>query len=165
MTRTGLPLLVLLWVVALVGCGSDSTAGRPKTYPVTGTVTLGKEPVAGATVTFQLTTGSGSAAGVTDASGRYKLSSFGGGDGAQAGDYTVAIVKYDVPAAKAGPSGGLASGAIDESSYNAPAETPADQPAGPKNLLPEKYANAATSGLTAKVGETGANQVDFKLEP
>lgn len=164
MTRTILTRFALLTLVSFVGCGSDSTAGRPKTYPVTGTVTLGNAPVAGANVTFQLTTGSGSAAGVTDASGKYKLSSFGGGDGAQAGDYTVTIVKFDVPAAKAGDVGQLASGEIDQATYKGPSDSGTGQSAGPKNLLPEKYANAATSGLTAKVGETGGNQ-DFKLEP
>jgi hypothetical protein len=152
-------------MVSWVGCGSDSTAGRPKTYPVTGTVTLDGKSVAGATVTFQLTGASGSAVGVTDAAGKYTLTTFGGGDGAQAGDYAVAVVKYDVPPVQGAASGGLASGEIDESSYNAPAEVSADQPATPKNLLPEKYANAATSGLTAKVNETANNQFDFKLEP
>lgn len=160
MPRVFATVLVLLPIVGIVGCGSDSTAGRPKTYPVTGTVKLSDQPVAGATVTFQLTSGSGSAAGITDASGKYTLSSFGGGDGAPAGDYSVTIVKYEGEAAAPAASGGLASGEIDESAYNAPAAS-----AGPKNLLPPKYATAATSGLKARVSESGDNSADFNLQP
>jgi len=36
-------------------------------------------------------------------------------------------------------------------------------PADPKNLLPAKYANAASSGLTATV-VVGSNSHDFVLE-
>ncbi len=163
MPRVFLTVLVLLPLVGIVGCGSDSTAGRPTTYPVSGTVKLSDQPVAGATVTFQLTSGSGSAAGITDASGKYTLSSFGGGDGAPAGDYSVTIVKYEGEAAAPAASGGLASGEIDESAYNAPAQSA--EPVGPKNLLPPKYATAATSGLKARVSESGDNLVDFNLQP
>jgi hypothetical protein len=37
------------------------------------------------------------------------------------------------------------------------------EPAAPKNLLPEKYADQKTSGLTATVKE-GDNSFDFPLE-
>lgn len=162
MTRAILTSLALLAALAILGCGSEG-AGRAKTYPVSGTVTLGGQPVAGATVTFTLNDGTGSAAGITDASGKYTLSTYGGGDGARAGDYKVAIVKYEVEATKAS-GGNLPSGEIDEKAYTDPTATGTEQPAGPKNLLPEKYAKPETSGLTAKVGETGQNTVDFKLE-
>jgi hypothetical protein len=34
----------------------------------------------------------------------------------------------------------------------------------PKSLLPEKYADGKTSGLTATVGESGENKFDFSLD-
>lgn len=162
MTRTRLISLALAALVSLAGCGKKTDPNRPKTYPVTGTVTLGGSPVEGATVTFQLTGKAGSAVGLTDAKGQYKLTTFGGGDGAQAGEYKVAIFKYDRPAAQAAPAGQIASGAIDEKTYKGTDDASA---APPKNLLPDKYLNAQTSGLTAKVSDTGKNNIDFPLQP
>jgi hypothetical protein len=163
MTRALLTPLVLLVMMSVVGCGSKPGANRPKTYPVTGTVTLGDKPVEGATLNFQLSGGSGSSVGTTDATGNYKLSTFGGDDGARLGDYKVAIVKYDRPAVPAAQAGKLAPGGLDA---NYQPEAPgAAAPAPPKNLLPERYANAETSGLTATVREAGPNKIDFPLQP
>ncbi|MCY2995395.1 MAG: hypothetical protein NTY19_47155, partial [Planctomycetota bacterium] len=93
----------------------------------------------------------------------YKLSTFGGDDGARAGEYKVTILKYDQPVAQtATPAGQIASGTIDEKTYVPPDANPV---AEPKNLLPAKYATAATSPFTAKVGETPENKIDFSLEP
>ena len=35
----------------------------------------------------------------------------------------------------------------------------------PKSVIPEKYNNTATSGLTANVPETGPVTIDFDLKP
>ena len=159
------PSVVVLALMSAVGCSGSKDPNRPKTFPVSGVVTLGGTPVDGATVTFQLADHKGSSVGTTDASGKYQLSTFGGNDGARPGDYKISIVKYDRPAAQALIPGKLAPGGIDEKTYTGPETAGASQPAAPKNLLPEKYANVATSQLTAKVNETGKNQADFKLEP
>jgi hypothetical protein len=159
MTRTALVPLALLAFVSWIGCGPGA-GGRPKTYPVTGTVMLGGQPVDSATITFQMTSGSGTAVATTDAGGKYKLSTFGGGDGAQAGDYKVTVVKMDRPAAT---SGGVS---MDDASYTDPAAAGGGEPPPPpKNLLPAKYATAATSPLTAKVTAAPENKLDFTLEP
>ena len=165
MMKTFFALLVLLAMLSTVGCGSK-TGDRPKTYLVTGSVTLGGQPVDNATVCFQLSSGSGSSFGTTNASGKYKLSTFGGDDGARPGEYKVTILKYDRPVAQtATPAGQIASGTIDEKTYVPPDASGANPAAAPKNLLPAKYATVATSPLTAKVGETPENKIDFPLEP
>lgn len=150
-------LLAVVLLVSLLafGCAPQSNGDRPATYDVTGIVTHNGQPVEGATVSFQ-PTGTGTAAiGKTDASGKYTLTTFASGDGALPGEYQVKIVKLDVKIAET----------VDEDSegYEAPAE--GETVAAPENLLPESYADPATSGLTATVTEDESqNTFDFALE-
>lgn len=134
------------------GCGQKSTG--PKTYPVTGIVTLKGEPVSGATVTFHGADGKSTAVGNTDAAGRYTLTAGPAGKGALAGKYQVAIVKFKAaepaPAAKAGEY--------------VPPDPNQPPPPAPENLLPAKYADPKTSALTAEVQTSGPSNFDFKLE-
>lgn len=138
------------------GCSAPRSADRPATQPVTGTVTLNGNPVDGATVTFQPIDASGKAAvGLTDSAGKYALTTFGSNDGAVSGSYKITVIKTETPA----PSNGDAAG-----EYVPPeALGPGARPAAPKNLLPEKYANAQTSGLTATVKEE-SNTINLTLE-
>lgn len=157
MRRMILQPLILLTMVAAVGCTSGGgDTNRPKTYPVTGTVTLDGAPVAGASVKFQLADGSRSALGTTDASGKYTLTTFEAGDGAVAGEYRVAVTKYEGEGGQA-PS-------QDSDDYVDPGSAGAEAaPAGPKNLLPDKYADAMNSGLTFTVAESPENKFDIAL--
>ncbi len=149
------PLMILAGLVVAAGCTGPAT-DRPPTEKVGGTVTLGGNPVEGAIVTFVFATADGaSAVGTTDANGKYTLTTWEAGDGALAGDYTVKIVKFE-------------SAAADESGVVGDEEPP-DLPTNPydtgeqTNLLPQKYSNPGTSGLTAKV-VAGSNTIDFHLE-
>ena len=131
--------------VTLVGC-SSRPANRPATYPVSGIVTFSGSPVAGATVGFQSKQPQGrSASGITDAEGRYKLTTFSRGDGAPPGDYGVIVLKYKETASASGGE------------YR-PVQGP-ERP--PEHELPPKYAAAATSGLEATVGATA---LEFNIE-
>jgi hypothetical protein len=153
----------VLFGVALLlfaGCSGGDEGTNPKTYPVTGTVTMGGSPVAGATVSFQLADGSRSAVGITDDGGKYKLTTFAADDGAVPGDYKISLFKLEGDKVAAAPAGQLASGELSED-YD-PNVKPAT--AAPKHLLPAKFANGATSGLTAKVAESGENKFDFDLK-
>jgi hypothetical protein len=161
----------LLAILALsVGCTSATDSNRPKTYPASGTVTLNGSPVEGATVNFYAMEGTGSSIGVTDANGKYTLTTFTSNDGAMAGQYKVSIVKYDgapPPTATTLPAGQLASGDIDVSSYAPPKESGAPSAAaaaGPKNLIPAKYSSADTSGLRGMISEGGSNDNNFDLK-
>jgi len=150
--------VVLLASVLGLGCGGQQGADRPSACPVTGTVTHNGQPVEGATVAFQAASGSRGAVGVTDAAGKYTLTTYESGDGAVPGAYQVTIFKYKVEAGAA---------AVDESSpdYDAVALAEGEeQAAGPENLLPAKYADPTTSDVTATVSEGGDNTFDFPLE-
>lgn len=133
---------VLVWVP---GCGG-ADADRPPTYPVSGVISHGGQPVAGATLTFLPGDGFQHAAtGMTDDAGRYTLTTFEAGDGATAGGYQVTVVKYEMPP--------LATDMVEEE----------DEPPN-VNLLPDQYADGKTSGLTATITEAGPNTFDFELE-
>lgn len=153
----------------MFGCGSDDS-GHPPTYPVTGSVRLNGKAVDGATVTFFLTEGKGSAVGSTGADGKFSLSTFSPNDGAVAGQYKVSITKYStaVPVnPTTPPQGQIASGAIDVANYAPPATSgggTSGGTSGPKNSLPAKYANADSSALRALVSDQGENKFDFELK-
>ena len=142
--------LVFLGLLVAAGCGRS--ANRPATFVVSGTVTLGGKPVEGAIITFRPADGQYPANGVTDADGRYELTTFSIGDGAMAGPYRVMIMKFEETAGRGGSES-------QDEYVPVMGPTPA-----PKNLLPAKYADAAKSGLTADVQPDQSNSLDFPLK-
>ena len=153
MTFRGGNWLLLAAVALFVGC-AESKPDRPKTYPVSGTVTYNGQPVADASLNFRIADGSSFAMARTDASGKYQLMTYEAGDGAVPGEYKIGITKYENTATTSGPG-------MDDAEYASPKEE-AEGGAPPKNLLPEKYMNPETSGLTATVTE-GPNTANFEL--
>jgi len=143
--RCGIVAVAVAISGTLVGC-SGRPANRPATYPVSGIVQFSGSPVAGATVGFQSKQPQGrSASAITDAEGRYKLTTFSRGDGAPPGDYRVIVLKYKETAAASGGEYRPVLGP----------EPP------PEHELPPKYAAAATSGLEATVGATA---LEFNID-
>lgn len=143
----------------VLGGACNRGTNKPKTYPVTGTVTLNGQPVAGATVNFTPKeraapgqSGPQAASAVTDEQGKYQIGTFAKGDGALPGEYLVSVTKYE----GGGPTGGSSS----EEEYRPP--VPGEEPPVPKNVLPQQYANPNTSGLSIKV-EAKANTYDITL--
>lgn len=152
-------------IVMLTGCGGGEL--ELDTVPVTGTVTQSGQPVEGARVTFSPEGTGHAAAGVTDASGKFTLTSVTTGDGAVPGQYQVTITKYETE------TDAIAPGETDMDAIYAAAEEAGEdisgmggrnEPEGPKNLLPTKYESPATSGLTAAVSADGQNDFSFDLE-
>jgi hypothetical protein len=145
-------------VTALGGCSSKPA--RPATYPVTGTVTWKGAPLAGATVVLVPTTqGLEAAVGVTDAQGKFKVTTYGGGDGAQAGQYGVKVSKYD----SATPAGETPAREITPEEEQALEFATDERPMPPaRNLLPKKYESETTSGITHTVGK-GPTTLDIVI--
>jgi len=144
--RRLMALAVAAAIAAAGGC--QPGAAGPRTVPVAGVVTFRGEPAAGATVSFQPTSPGRSAAGITDASGRYQLTTTARNDGAVPGDYKVVIVKFPQTNTGTGP----------DEEYRPAA------PSQPRNELPEKYAAAETSGLAVTVSAGSPNVCDFQLQ-
>lgn len=126
------------------GCGPS----RPATVRVEGTVTLDGQPVEGAAVQFIPASGS-PAHGLTDAAGRFTLTTFDDGDGAMPGQHRITVQKNKVTGAAADEHG-LETGV--------PTSPPAIE-----WLIPEKYSQPDTSGLTAEV-QRGLPPIELKLE-
>ena len=159
-------LSLALCFVSLIGCGSGS--GFPKTYPVTGKVTLNGKAIDGAMVTFQLAEGKENAIGTTDASGEFTLSMFQPSDGAIPGQYRIAIRKLPpgqlAASTSAPPVGQLASGDISETYAPPTASEGNAKNKAPKSEVPEKYGNDEASGLRATVTASGPNRFEFDLK-
>ncbi len=134
-----LPLFsIALGIFTLAGCGP----GGPSTVPVSGTVTYQGQPVDGARIMF-VATGGPPANGVTDAQGRFSLTTVEPGDGAVVGSYKVSITKrQEIPDPR--------------------------QPDSPykltKDLLPARYSNLSQTDLTAEVKAGGPNDFKFELK-
>lgn len=140
------------WVVAvalaavLAGCFSRS---RPATYPVSGTVTWKGRPVEGARVVFvPQDPGGQAAAGITDAQGRYRLTTFVEGDGALEGEYRVKVTKYDIRNPTQAEKQAYLSIEDEQKMRFAGDELPTP-PA--RNLLPKQYEDENSSGIVHKV--------------
>ena len=146
MMNHGPRIRFLLFALSTVA-GCDSSAEGPQTFAVTGEVRLNGQPVAGADVAFLPSASTPDAApaqAVTDETGRFEVVSlFDQGRKSRAGmtpgTYGVQITQLKPPP----PSAGLSQ--------------------APRNMLPQKYASAATSGLTATVVPDDENQFVFEL--
>lgn len=127
-------------VVALAGCGRDG----PPMAEAGGIVTYNGAPLQGATVVFQPDSGPVSV-GTTDAEGRFELMTNG------------------EPEAVVGP-GKVAITAVEQLLIVEGREPTAHELANmSRPLIPEKYGNVTTSGLTAEVKGSGDNEWKFDL--
>lgn len=124
----------------VTGCSSRNSRDRwarlrHKTYPVRVLVTWNGEPTKDAVVVFESTAHPVMAVGRTDGIGECPLKTYEPGDGAVAGEHRVRVEKFVV-------SGTTGDGRILDVS-----------------IMPSRYAEAATSGLTAYVSEIKKNKI------
>jgi hypothetical protein len=133
-------VLLALGLAAVLGCSR-----HPPTGKVQGRVTLAGRPVGPGKVFFLPDKSKGTegppAIGDLGSDGKYELSTFGSGDGAVVGHHRVEIVESS-PDVEFGVEGG----------------------SGQPTLIPLRYADADTSGLTAEV-RRGSNTRNFDLRP
>jgi len=146
-------LCYLLSGLVFAGCSHSMASNRPRTVPVNGVVNFKGAPVAGATVTFMaIGRGGRGATAITNSSGHFELTTFEPRDGAIPGNYRVKIAKtvtVEMPSAEK----------VDP--YKAMGMPPL--PHVEKDLLPKKYKQDTTSGLTAEVRASGENVFKFDL--
>jgi len=120
-------LLLLIALLAIVpACGKKTPAVPEDLTPVEGLVTLDKKPLPGVAVTFcPEIEGSPSASGVTDANGRFRLTTFPSGNGARPGKYKVIVVAHASTGYSPHPTGVSPSAAkAIPASYGIPAQSP-----------------------------------------
>lgn len=148
---------LLAILLGLSGCDSAAEGRRP-TVPVEVMVTYNGEPIENATVTFVATDDSTPAFGRTDADGKTSITTFNPGDGAVIAGHMVTVTKMELD-----PKAKLAEENVVD--MDDPAYDPSDPPsvAPPRNLLPQKYALPANSGLTAEVKKGEKNEFRFEL--
>jgi hypothetical protein len=139
-------ILVGAWILAsvsLAGCSRHFedkwSKSRPPVFKTTGTVTWNGAPAAGAVVTLHSESHNLAASGKTDDAGKFTLTTWRYGDGAVSGNHKVTISTWIVT----GYDG-----------EGTPIETP---------VMPAKYENPDTSGLTAEVNDGGANLLSFEV--
>jgi hypothetical protein len=167
--RTGLTSwLIILVILSLVGCGQRIS--RPDVEYVEGIVRLDGKPLEAATVSLSPVSGGLAAYGRTDSAGIFKLTSSRGGlpgSGAVAGTYKVTILKAQAE------SSAVASDAVNSEANVKPSiedyerfmnENKQEVSKTPRitSLVPERYTNPETSGLTATIAQ-GRNQLEFNL--
>lgn len=137
--RFGIVGLSLAICSSLLGCGGNSL----DTVPAEGVVTFEGEPVPKITVVFMPEGGRGQIAkGTTDAEGKFSLQTRSPGDGAMVGDYSIA--------------------------FQYTPDEPPDMPGFPGakpvvSPLPQKYADTASSGVTATI-ESDASENVFNFD-
>ena len=139
--------------IVIAGCGD----GRPPLVSVRGVVKLDGKPVAHAEVMFVPRPGGRPSSAVTNADGEFELESFREGDGALIGTHDVAIAKAErTGTTEAQDADPLAPMSLDTTTSARRTQL--------KWLLPKKYSDVKTSGLTATVEPDTENHFEFDLD-
>jgi hypothetical protein len=136
-------LLIILLLSAVAGCGPRGLSGLSK---INGTITLNGHSLEGATITLVPSIlnpqSARAASGLSDANGKFQLTTLNSGDGVFPGDYTVYVSKIisegDILSPSEIRNRGLLSEQLSEITK-------------PKQMIPEKYTLPETSGLTITV--------------
>ena len=148
-------------LLLLAGCsdGEDEwTRELPETVPAGGVVLLDGKPVEGATVVFApAPPGKYPATAVTSSDGEFELKAFPSKEGAVPGSYQAGVTK-NVETGAGKPK--------DPSFYGLDAEhaEEAPPPIEYKNVLPQQYADPASSGLTVEIPAGGTSELKIELK-
>ena len=148
-----------LGLAVVVGCGDG---GLPKRVPVEGSVLYKGKALEGATVVFQADGAPRVASGITDAAGKFKLTTYEPNDGAVVGTHKITVTKLDT---KNQPAQGNASAENPDEAYaKAMAMASRDPKMGAKDELPTIYGDMAKTPLKETVTEAGPNIFTLQLK-
>jgi hypothetical protein len=136
---------LVVFALLLVGCSEKG----PARGPVKGRVTMGKQPVSGATVFFENAEAGVAMNAPLDADGNYEVKSYQG-VGLPVGTYKVAVL----------PGGVMTADEQGPKAHEAKAKRPK-----PSVEIPEKYHKTASSGFTIEVKEGDNPPFNFDLAP
>jgi hypothetical protein len=143
MRRTGIPLLLLIFLAA--GCGPKKGPDLPKPMEASGKITLPDgEPLPGGRVELKPANAKGASVEAfadVDPDGSFKLMSYKPGDGAVPGSYKVTISPFDYRSKTGSPT-----------------------KVAFANRIPAKYLEASSSDLTVEIKQ-GLNKLDLRLTP
>ena len=146
--------LICLFIVTAASVGGGcSRAGLEGVVPVTGTVTYNGKPVEGAAVSFSPAGEGRSASALTTEDGKFSLTTLEAEDGAFPGSYKIGISKSEV----VNP---ISDAERQKQFHENMGRMPLEEH---RSLLPEKFRNPNTSGLTAEVEKSGENNFAFDL--
>ncbi len=141
-----------LCCASLLVCGCNSEDVGPRTYPVSGVVSQKGAPVADADVIFVPDSeGALAAFGKTDSTGTYKVN-------AVEGSYKIKLSKLEKP--QSASSGKVFASTDEELEVYDPAD--GDKVQVPKSLVPKKFTDHNSSGLTHRV-PTSPTTFDIEL--
>ena len=139
--RPLIAILLPLYLLAVAGCGGSNQA---ETRKISGTVTLDGRPLTQGYVLFVPDKGL-AAKGPIQSDGGYTLGTYGSADGAVLGTHRVAVVcREEAPPVQDKDLG-------------------IEIPRPGRSLIPDRYSDTATSGLTFEVTPDGPNTFDIQL--
>lgn len=143
-----------LLVIAMLACGTGGCGGekpgRGTTADVNGRVTYRGVPLVNGDIKFipvQAANEVRVAYGTLDDEGRYRLSTYEQNDGAILGDYRIVVEACNQLPVEEARRAAMLGGANGQ----------------PKSLIPRRYGDPNTSGLTASV-KSGQNTLDIDLK-
>lgn len=147
---------LLLFVSCWAG-GCNSSSKLEGLVPASGVILFENAPVEGARVTFAPQAGTGKqriATATTDEKGRFSMMTLNPGDGVFPGEYAVSVTKTELmgePKQETMPDGTVVErGRTDDRV---------------RDMLPAKYKEAKSSGLTITIPESKGNKnIEFVLE-
>jgi len=163
MTKNLLFTNIVLLTLALCSFGCNNGSQLKGLVPVEGTVYYDGKPLEGASVKFYPNdTANRTAAALTDANGKFVLTTLNSKDGALPGEYKVSIMKLSAtPVAETEFSDVENAAAREKAKMMKEAASAKDNE---KPLIPMKYASPNASGLTASVPAKGVKDLKFELE-
>lgn len=139
--------LVGLLIWACLGCGSSG----PELAPVTGTVSIDGTPLKKGTIVFE-SEGNRPANGRIEDGKIVEVTTFNKGDGVPVGSHKVAVFALEETST------------VETSDPSQPTATGSNYMGTGKSLIPDKYNNPDTSGLTAEVEAGQENMVTYELK-